>query len=79
MENFVLVANEGTKGHVVIDAVQYLAIDDDAQPTSAEVKSAENRADWRYFGFHSAGKEELRRSAKNWNSCEALPPSDHTS
>ncbi|HEY4312409.1 MAG TPA: DUF1553 domain-containing protein [Pirellulales bacterium] len=28
-QNFVLVANEGTTGHVVVDAVQYLSADDD--------------------------------------------------
>jgi hypothetical protein len=41
-QNFVLVANEGTKGHVVIDAVQYLALDDDDQLARADARPSES-------------------------------------
>ena len=77
-QNFVLVANEGTKGHVVIDAVQYLAIDDDAQTAPADVKPAEAALDWRYFGFHTAGKGRATSGCETEleSSCKAQPHSD---
>ena len=39
-QNFVLVANEGTTGHVVIDAVQYLPINDDAPVPQSDASAA---------------------------------------